>query len=119
MLYRRAMGVAACLAALAACSGSGYAVRPVPRILSDNVGQPVSVLQDAFGEPRKIETAPTKLVYVWFIAQAPAGAPQGFHGCQMEVTVDPRSQRVLGVSLSNIGWAKCSDIDRKIRVASN
>ena len=41
---------------LAACSGSGYAVRPVPRIAADNVGKPVSVLQEAFGEPRKIET---------------------------------------------------------------
>ena len=118
-MFRRRVCLAAVLAALAACSGSGYAVRPVPRILSDNVGQPVSVLRDAFGEPRKIDTAPTKLVYVWFIAQAPAGAPQGFHGCQMEVTVDPRSQRVLGVSLSNVGWTKCAEIDRRIRVASN
>lgn len=119
MLHRRATWIVAAAISAAACSGSGYAVRPVPRILSDNVGQPVQVLQDAFGEPRKIETGPTKLVYIWFIAQAPAGAPLGFHGCQMEVTVDPRSQRVLGVALSNVGWAKCAEIDRKIRVAAN
>ncbi len=41
---------------LAGCGGSGYAVRPVPRIAADNVGKPVSLLQEAFGEPRKIET---------------------------------------------------------------
>jgi hypothetical protein len=31
--------------------------------------------------------------------------------------VDPRSEHVLGYSLSNIGWAKCPDIERKIRIA--
>ncbi len=56
---------------LAACSGSGYAVRPVPRIAADNVGKPVSVLQEAFGEPRKIDKTSTKLVYVWFLPQKP------------------------------------------------
>ena len=38
-----------------AASSSGYAVRPVPRIAADNVGKPVSRLQEAFGEPRKID----------------------------------------------------------------
>jgi hypothetical protein len=103
--------------ALAACSHSGYAVRPVPRIASDNVGKPVSRLQEAFGEPRKIDQTSTKWVYVWFLPEKPAGAPTGFHGCEMEVTVDPRSQRVLGYSLSNIGWSNCRDVERKIRVA--
>jgi hypothetical protein len=100
---------------LAGCSGSGYAVRPVPRIAADNVGKPVSVLQEAFGEPRKMST---KLVYVWFLPQKPKeGAPSGFQGCEMEVTVDARSQRVLGYSLSNIGWSACRDVQRRIRVA--
>ena len=45
-------------------------------------------LQEAFGKPRKIDTTPTKEVYVWFLAQKPDGAPAGFHGCEMEVTVD-------------------------------
>ena len=101
----------------AGCSHSGYAVRPVPRIAADNVGQPVSRLQAAFGAPRKIETSSTKQVYVWFLEQAPAGAPTGLHGCEMEVTVDSRSERVLGYSLSNIGWAKCPEVERKIRIA--
>jgi hypothetical protein len=35
----------------------------------------------------------------------------------MEVTVDARSQRVLGYSLSNIGWSNCREVERKIRVA--
>jgi hypothetical protein len=103
---------------LSACSGSGYAVRPVPRIAADNVGKPVSVLQEAFGEPRKIDKTSTKLVYVWFLPQKPKdGAPSGFQGCEMEVTVDARSQRVLGYSLSNIGWSACGDVQRRIRVA--
>ena len=103
---------------LAGCSGSGYAVRPVPRIAADNVGQPVSVLQEAFGEPRKIDKTSTKLVYVWFLPQKPKeGSPSGFQGCEMEVTVDARSQRVLGYSLSNIGWSACRDVQRRIRVA--
>jgi hypothetical protein len=101
---------------LAACSGSGYAVRPVPRIAADNVGKPVSLLQEAFGDPRKVDTTPTKLVYVWFLAQKPDGAPVGFHGCELEVTVEPRSQQVLGYSLENIGWAKCAEIQRRIRL---
>jgi hypothetical protein len=104
--------------ALAGCSGSGYAVRPVPRIAADNVGKPVSVLQEAFGEPRKIDRTSTKLVYVWFLPQKPKeGAPSGFQGCEMEVTVDARSQRILGYSLSNIGWSTCHDVQRRIRVA--
>ena len=37
--------------ALAACGHSGYAVRSVPSIAADNVGKPVSRLQEAFGEP--------------------------------------------------------------------
>jgi hypothetical protein len=103
---------------LAGCGGSGYAVRPVPRIAADNVGKPVSVLQEAFGEPRKIETTSTKLIYVWFLPQKPKdGSPSGFQGCEMEVTVDARSQRVLGYSLSNIGWSTCGDVQRRIRVA--
>jgi hypothetical protein len=103
---------------LAACGGSGYAVRPVPRIAADNVGKPVSLLREAFGEPRKIDTTPTKLIYVWFLPQKPKDAsPSGFQGCEMEVTVDARSQRVLGYSLSNIGWSSCGDVQRRIRVA--
>jgi hypothetical protein len=112
---------AACIAGmvvLAACSGSGYAVRPVPRIAADTVGKPVSVLQEAFGEPRKIDKTSTKLVYVWYLPQKPReGAPSGFQGCEMEVTVDARSQRVLGYSLSNIGFSACRDVQRRIRVA--
>jgi len=102
---------------LTGCGHSEYAVRSVPRIAADNVGQPVSRLQEAFGEPRKIDRASTRSVYVWFLPQTPPGAPTGFHGCEMEVTVDPRSQRVLGYSLSNIGWANCGEVERKIRVA--
>jgi len=103
---------------LVACSGSGYAVRAVPRIAADNVGKPVSVLQEAFGEPRKIDKTSTKLVYVWFLPQKPKeGTPSGFQGCEMEVTVDARSQRILGYSLSNIGWSACRDVQRRIRVA--
>jgi hypothetical protein len=102
---------------LAGCGHSGYAVRPVPRIIADNVGKPVSRLQDAFGTPRKIDTTPTKLVYVWFLKQAPAGAPMGFHGCEMEVTVDTRSEHVLGYSLSNLGWGNCREVERKVRIA--
>lgn len=105
------------LAALAGCGHSAYAVRPVPRIAADSVGKPVGRLQEAFGEPRKIDTTPTRLVYVWFLPEKPAGAPTGFHGCEMEVTVDPRSLRVLGYSLSNLGWSKCPEVERRIRVA--
>jgi hypothetical protein len=102
---------------LAGCGHSAYAVRTVPSIAADNVGKPVSRLQEAFGEPRKIDQTPTKWVYVWFLPQKPAGAPTGFHGCEMEVTVDARSQRVLGFSLSNIGWSNCRQTTRRIRVA--
>jgi hypothetical protein len=105
-------------AVLAGCSGSGYVVRPVPRIAAETVGKPVSVLQEAFGDPRKVDKTSTKLVYVWFLPQKPrAGAPSGFQGCEMEVTVDARSQRVLGYSLSNIGFSNCGDVQRRIRVA--
>jgi hypothetical protein len=111
----------ACLCAavvLAGCGGSAYVVRPVPRIAADTVGRPVSVLQEAFGEPRKVDKTSTKLVYVWFLPQKPKeGAPSGFQGCDMEVTVDARSQRVLGYSLSNIGFSSCRDVQRRIRVA--
>ena len=102
---------------LAACGQSGFAVRPIPRIAADNVGQPVRRLQEAFGAPRKIDATSTKLVYVWFMEETPPGAPAGFHGCEMEVTVDARTRHVLGYSLSNIGWAKCPDVRRKIHVA--
>src|ERR1700722_5303676 len=96
-----AMGVGILM--LAGCSHSEYAVRPVPRIAAENVGKPVSRLKEAFGEPRKVDQGSTSWLYVWFLPQAPAGAPSGFHGCEMEVTVDPRSQRVLGASLFNLG----------------
>ena len=101
---------------LAGCHGA-YAVRPVPRIAAESVGKPVARLQEAFGKPRKVESTPTHEVYVWFLAQAPEGAPAGFHGCEMEVTVDARSEHVLGYSLSNIGWSNCHQVERKIRVA--
>ncbi|HLN50013.1 MAG TPA: hypothetical protein VK251_10950 [Steroidobacteraceae bacterium] len=112
---RFALGFA--VLALAGCQSSGYAVRPVPLIAADSVGKPVSRLQEVFGEPRKIETTSTKQIYVWFFAESPAGAPVGIHGCEMEVTVDAHSQQVLGYSLSNIGWSKCGEVQRKIRVA--
>ncbi len=102
--------------ALGACGHSDYAVRPIPRIAADSVGKPVQRLQDAFGPPRKIDAAPTKLIYVWFLEEKPAGAPAGFHGCEMEATVDVRSDTVLGYSLSNLGWVTCQEIERKIRV---
>ena len=102
--------------ALAGCHHATFAVRPVPRIAAESVGKPVGRLQEAFGKPRKIDTTPTKEVYVWFLQQKPDGAPIGFHGCEMEVTVDPRSEHVLGYSLSNIGWSKCGEVERKIRI---
>jgi hypothetical protein len=116
-MLRAAAALALTALVLAACGQSGFAVRPIPRIVADNVGKPVSQLQEALGPPRKIDTTATKLVYVWFMEQTPPGAPVGFHGCEMEVTVDARTQHVLGYSLSNIGWAKCPDVQRKIRVA--
>jgi hypothetical protein len=106
------------VSAISAACSSAYAVRPVPRIAADNVGKSVSRLQEAFGEPRKIESTASKQVYVWFLPQKPHdGSPSGFQGCEMEVSVDPRSQHVLGYSLSNIGWVTCKDVERRIRVA--
>jgi hypothetical protein len=117
MLRFTAVAFGVSMLALMGCS-NGYAVRPVPRIVADNVGKPVSVLKEAFGEPRKVDSTPTKQIYVWFLPQKPKeGSPSGFQGCEMEVTVDARSQRVLGYSLSNIGWSICRDVERKIRVA--
>ncbi len=117
-MYRATvLGLALGVPVLAGCGHSGYAVRSVPSIAADNVGKPVSLLQEAFGEPRKIDQTSTKWVYVWFLPQKPPGAPTGFHGCEMEVTVDARSQRVLGYSLSNIGWSNCREVERRIRVA--
>jgi hypothetical protein len=108
--------IAAAAVMFAGCHGT-YAVHRIPRIAADSVGKPIARLQEAFGQPRKIDTTPTKEVYVWFLPEKPAGAPVGFHGCEMEVTVDARSEHVLGYSLSNIGWGKCHDVERKIRVA--
>jgi hypothetical protein len=116
-MLRVAVALALASVALAGCGHSGYAVRPIPRIAADNVGKPVSRLRDALGPPRKVETTPTKLVYVWFLEQSPPGAPMGFHGCDMEVTVDARSSHVLGYSLANVGWGECRDLRRKIRIA--
>ena len=112
-----AVAISVAILSMGGCGHSGYAVRTVPSIAADNVGKPVGRLQEAFGEPRKIDQTATKWVYVWFIAQKPDGAPTGFHGCEMEVTVDARSQRVLGYSLSNIGWSNCRQVERRIRVA--
>jgi hypothetical protein len=117
MLRVTALGAVLGILGLAGCGHSGYAVRSVPSIAAENVGKPVSRLQEAFGEPRKIDQTATKWVYVWFLPQKPPGAPTGFHGCEMEVTVDARSQRVLGYSLSNIGWSNCHQVERRIRVA--
>ena len=81
------------------------------------VGKPVQGLKDDFGPPRKVETTPTKMVYVWFLEQVPPGAPMGFHGCELEVTVDIRSDHVLGYALANVGWGRCREIEHRIRVA--
>jgi hypothetical protein len=116
MLRVAAAAVAGLTLTLAACH-SGYAVRPIPRIAAESVGKPIKRLQDAFGTPRKIDETPTHQVYVWFLEQKPPGAPMGFHGCEMEVTVDPLSGHILGYSLSNIGWSKCREVERKIRIA--
>ena len=110
--------IAIAAASLSACGHSDFAVRPVPKIVADNVGQPVSKLQETFGAPRKVDSSGIKQVYVWFLPAQPAGAPSGFHGCEMEVTVDARSQRVLGYTLSNIGWSSCGEVERRIRIAS-
>jgi len=117
MLRVAAFSTAFAVLTLTGCGLSAYAVRSVSRIAADNVGKPVSRLQEAFGEPRKIDQTSTKWVYVWFLPEKPAGAPTGFHGCEMEVTVDARSQHVLGYSLSNIGWSNCREVERRIRVA--
>ena len=117
MLRVTAAAMVVGILALTGCGHSAYAVRSVSRIAADNVGKPVSRLQEAFGDPRKIDKTSTKWVYVWFLPQKPAGAPTGFHGCEMEVAVDARSQRVLGYSLSNIGWSNCREVERRIRVA--
>ncbi len=100
------------------CSG-GYSVRPVARIAADNVGKPVSGLREVFGEPRKIDRTAMRETYVWFMPLEPKhGVSGGLHGCELEVSVDPRSQHVLGYSLSNIGFSSCSEVERRIRVAS-
>jgi hypothetical protein len=117
-MSRSTLVLIAAAAALSACGSSEYAVRPVSKIVADNVGEPVSRLQETFGAPRKIDTTATKQVYVWFLPSTPSGAPTGFHGCEMEVTVDAKSQRVLGYSLSNIGWSTCREVERRIRIAS-
>jgi len=57
-------------------------------------GRPVNRLQMP-SVSGKIDTTPNRLVYVVFSSRHPQGAG-GFHGCEMEVTVDPRSQRILG-----------------------
>ena len=103
--------------ALGGCGHSAYAVRPLPRIAADNVGKPVVRLTEAFGAPRKVDSTTTKLVYVWFVEEIPPGAPTGFHGCEMEVTVDAMSAHVLGYALSNIGWGRCAEIERKVHLA--
>ena len=36
----------------------------------------------------------------------------------MEVTVDARSNHILGYSLSNIGWSNCGEVQRRIRIAA-
>jgi hypothetical protein len=107
-----------CLAmcVLGGCNG-GYAVRPVPRILADGVNEPIAELVAIFGEPRKVDTTPTKLIYVWFLPQKPSNAsPSGFNGCEVEVSVDARSRRVLGYSQSNLNFGACRDVRRKIPV---
>jgi hypothetical protein len=119
MLRAAAVALSLGILVCAGCGHSAFAVRPVPRIAADNIGKPVSRLQEAFGDPRKIDQATTKWVYVWFFPQDPPGAPMGFHGCEMEVTVDARSQRVLGYSLSNIGWSDCRAVERKIRITES
>jgi hypothetical protein len=116
-MLRVAASLALASLLLVACSHSGYAVRPISRIAAENVGKPVSRLRDALGAPRKVDTTSTKLVYVWFLEQSPAGAPMGLHGCDMEVTVDIRTSHVLGYSLANVGWGQCGDLRRKIRIA--
>ena len=116
-MLRIVTAAAAVILLLTGCGHSGYAVRSVPSIAAANVGKPVSRLQEVFGEPRKVDQASMKWIYVWFLPQQVPGAPLGFHGCELEVTVDARSQQVLGYSLSNIGWSSCREVERKIRVA--
>jgi hypothetical protein len=116
-MLRRVLSGAILVLALGACAHSEFALRAVSAIAADNVGKPVGRLQDALGAPRKIEESSGKRIYVWFIEQKPAGAPTGFHGCELEVTVGAHSDAVLGYSLSNIGWSNCHEVERKIRVA--
>ena len=112
-----AAAVAMTALALTGCAHADYAERPIPRIAADGIGKPVSRLREVFGQPRKVESTPYQLVYVWYLEEIPAGAPAGFHGCEMEVTVDSMSDHVLGYSLSDIGWGKCSEIQRKVAIA--
>ncbi len=118
MVHPALLGAVATAAALmaAACGTADYAVRPLPQIAADSVGKPVQRLQEAFGEPRKIDDTPTKQIYVWYLPQSPPGAPAGFHGCELEVSVDFRSDQVIGYSLTNLGWTACADMSRKVRV---
>jgi len=116
MLRLCAAALATSAVALAGCGHTDYAVRPIPRIAADTVGKPVHRLEEAFGAPRRIDTTPTKQIFIWFLEEVPRGAPLGFHGCEMEVTVDIRSEHVLGYSLANVGWGRCREIERKIRV---
>lgn len=113
-----AAGAVVVIALLGACGHSDFAVRPVPAIVAASVGKPVDRLETAFGKPSKVDTAGIRQIYVWFLPEQPAGAPQGLHGCEMEVTVDQRSQRVLGYALSDIGWSNCREVERRIRTAS-
>ncbi len=117
MLRCRAVTGALLASMLVACGHSGYALKPVPRIAAESVGKPIQRLREDFGVPRKIDTTPTKLVYVWFLEQKPDGAPVGLHGCELEVSVDARSERILGFASSNIGWGRCAEIERRVRIA--
>lgn len=119
MLRMAASSLAFVTLVIGACGESEYAVRSIPRIAADTVGKPVKRLQEAFGPTRKIDTTPTKLVYVWFLPESVPGAPRGFNGCELEVTVDRLSEHVLGYSAGNIGWGRCTELERKIRVAED
>ncbi len=72
MLRSAAVALSLGILICAGCGHSAFAVRPVPKIAADNVGKPVSRLQEAFGDPRKIDQTSTKWVYVWFFPQKPA-----------------------------------------------
>jgi hypothetical protein len=110
--------VAAATIAMAVCArrmrSIWFAVRP-----SADRGRQCRQTNDQLGSlqsARESDTTPPKRVRL-VPGQTPPGAPVGFHGCEMEVTVDARTQHVLGYSLSNIGWAKCPEVQRKIHVA--